>query len=144
MEKKLTTSLSEADLKLIEAAKQAALTAYAPYSQFHVGAAVLLSDGRIVKGSNQENKAYGSCVCAERVALLYATANHAATPPVSIAICAMQEGVFVPQPVTPCGECRQVLMEMQTRFQTPIRVVMYGSENCLVAEDVSLLLPASF
>ena len=144
MEKKLTTSLSEADLKLIEAAKQAALTAYAPYSQFHVGAAVLLSDGRIVKGSNQENKAYGSCVCAERVALLYATANYATTPPVSIAICAMQNNTYMAHPVTPCGECRQVLMEMQTRFQTPIRVVMYGTEHSLVATDASLLLPASF
>ncbi len=144
MERKLTTSLSQLDLTLIEAAQQAAQTAYAPYSQFNVGAAVLLADGRIVKGSNQENKAYGSCVCAERVALLYATANYAATPPVSIAICAMQNGTYTPQPVTPCGECRQVLIEMQERFQTPIRVVMYGADYCFVAENASLLLPASF
>lgn len=144
MERKYNTSIADTDLALINAAKQAALTAYAPYSHFNVGAAVLLSDGRIVKGSNQENKAYGSCVCAERVALLYATANYSATPPVAIAICAMQNGTFVAHPVTPCGECRQVLMEMQTRFQRPIKTIMYGEDYCYIAEDASELLPASF
>lgn len=144
MEKKLQTSLSDVDLQLIAAAKKAALSAYAPYSHFWVGAAVRLQDGRIVTGSNQENKAYSSCVCAERVALLYATSNYATTPPTAIAICAVQNNVYAAKPVTPCGECRQVLIEMQHRFQTPIRIIMFGEEYCLIAEDATQLLPASF
>lgn len=144
MEKVAVTSLSKLDLELIEAAQQAAQTAYAPYSHFRVGAAVLLSDGQVIKGSNQENKAYGSCVCAERVALLYATANYATTPPIAIAVCAKENNAFTQAPVTPCGECRQVLMETQERFNTPIRIIMHGEQYCYIASNASELLPASF
>lgn len=136
--------LSHTESNLIDAAKKASYQAYAPYSHFRVGSAVLLQNGTIVTGNNQENKAYGSCVCAERVALLYATANYAHTPPVAIAIAACYNGQFTKQPVTPCGECRQVLAEMQARFNTPIRILMYGEDVCCIANDISELLPLAF
>lgn len=130
--------------ELITAAKQATQTSYAPYSQFNVGAAVLLSDGTILTASNQENRAYSACVCAERVALLYATANYANTPVTAIAVAASQHQQFTAQPVTPCGECRQVLVEMQERFNTPIQVLMYGEQSCYIARNAQELLPAAF
>ena len=80
------SALASWEKELITAAKQATQTSYAPYSQFNVGAAVLLSDGTILTASNQENRAYSACVCAERVALLYATANYANTPVTAIVI----------------------------------------------------------
>lgn len=144
MEQTTYQALSAADSQLIDAAKEATKKAYAPYSHFMVGSAVLLQDGTTLTGANQENKAYSMCVCAERVALLYATANYAHTPPVAIAVAAFHNGQFTPKPVTPCGECRQVLAEMQARFNTPIRILMYGTEACYLANNVSELLPMAF
>ncbi len=144
METKPFSSLQAWEKELITAAQQATNTSYAPYSHFQVGAAVLLSDGNIIKGSNQENRAYGSCICAERVALLYATANHANTPPIAIAIAATHQGDFTKQPVTPCGECRQVFIEMQERFNTPLQVLMYGVDTCYIVRDATQLLPLAF
>lgn len=144
MEQIAFEQLAAWEQNLVQQAQSATQTAYAPYSHFQVGAAVLLQDGTIIRGSNQENKAYGSCVCAERVALLYATANYAQNPPIAIAIAAQTNGSFTEQPVTPCGECRQVLAEMQERFATPIRVLMYGSSTCLVAPNIQALLPTAF
>ena len=144
MEKKLTTSLTEIESALIDAAKNACSTAYAPYSNFKVGAAVLMADGRVFCGSNQENAAYSACLCAERVALLYACANAHNSYPIAIAIAAWKNGNFLETPITPCGECCQVMVEMEKRFGHPIAVCLYGKQETKVLESAKLLLPYSF
>ena len=99
--------------ELVEKAMEAAGNAYAPYSKYQVGAAVLLENGKIYTGNNQENAAYPSGMCAERVAIFYAGAQNPDVPVVSIAIAAYSEGKFQEEPVTPCGGCRQVLYEKE-------------------------------
>ena len=116
---------------------------YAPYSHFHVGAAVLTEDGGIYTAANQENAAYPACVCAERIALLYAMA-HSKTRPVALAVTARTSGVQVAQAVTPCGECRQVLCEAETRYGAPIRILMCGKEQILTTDSATDLLPGGF
>lgn len=130
--------------ELVERAKKMTKNSYAPYSHFQVGAAVLLSDGEIFTGANQENAAYGESVCAERVALLYATANHHDASPVAIAIAAYTNGKFTNECVTPCGSCCQVLAEMQKRFGSDIKVIMYGENEVCVASHIQDLLPLQF
>jgi cytidine deaminase len=144
MEKNSTTSLTEIESALIVTAKNACSTAYAPYSNFKVGAAVLMADGRVFCGSNQENAAYSACLCAERVALLYACANANNSYPIAIAIAAWKNGDFIETPITPCGECCQVLIEMQARFKHTIKVLLYGKQETRVLKSASLLLPYSF
>lgn len=137
--------LSEPDRRLVEQAKAATQTAYAPYSHFHVGAAVELENGEVVCGSNQENAAYPSGTCAERCAMFYANAAHPDTPVLSMAIAASpREGVFTDMPITPCGACRQVLLEVENRFSRPIRVVLYGAKVCYIIESVAHFLPFQF
>lgn len=130
--------------ELVDLAKSMTNKSYAPYSNFNVGAAVLLSDGTIVAGSNQENAAYGECVCAERVALLYATANHPDKKPVALAVAASSNGKILENCVTPCGSCRQVLLEMEKRFGDNIAIIMYGSTQVLTADSAKDLLPLEF
>jgi cytidine deaminase len=132
------------DLELIEKAKQATNTSYSPYSNFKVGAAVRMADGRIFTGSNQENAAYSACLCAERVALLYATANAGNSYPISIAIAAQQNGDFTENVITPCGECCQVLIEMEKRFSTKIKLYLIGRNEVKTLESASELLPYAF
>lgn len=132
------------DLELIEKAKQATNTSYSPYSNFKVGAAVRMADGRIFTGSNQENAAYSACLCAERVALLYATANAGNSSPISIAIAAQQNGDFTENVITPCGECCQVLIEMEKRFSTKIKLYLIGRNEVKTLESASELLPYAF
>lgn len=132
------------DLELIEKAKQATNTSYSPYSNFKVGAAVRMADGRIFTGSNQENAAYSACLCAERVALLYACANAGDSHPISIAIAAEQNGVFTKNVITPCGECCQVLVEMEKRFSTKIKLYLIGRNEVKTLESASELLPYAF
>ena len=132
------------DLELIEKAKQATSTSYSPYSNFKVGAAVRMADGRIFTGSNQENAAYSACLCAERVALLYACANAGDSHPVSIAIAAVQNGDFIENVITPCGECCQVLVEMEKRFSTKIKLYLIGRNEVKTLESASELLPYAF
>lgn len=132
------------DLELIEKAKQATSTSYSPYSNFKVGAAVRMADGRIFTGSNQENAAYSACLCAERVALLYACANAGDSHPVSIAIAAVQNGDFIENIITPCGECCQVLVEMEKRFSTKIKLYLIGRNEVKTLESASELLPYAF
>lgn len=131
-------------LSLVEKAKQMTLKSYAPYSHFNVGAAVLLSNGETVTGANQENAAYGECICAERVALLYATANYPDAKPVAIAIAAQTNGSFTDKCVKPCGSCCQVMAEMQNRFGQNIEIVMYGESEVWIASSVQDLLPLTF
>ncbi|HAZ03233.1 MAG TPA: cytidine deaminase, partial [Marinilabiliales bacterium] len=106
--------------KIIIESKEAALRAYAPYSNFNVGAAVLLSNGEVFSGNNQENAAYPSGLCAERVAIFYANSKYPNVPVLAIAICAFNKNGILKTPVPPCGSCRQVLLESEIRFKTPI------------------------
>lgn len=136
--------LQAEDRLVVEAAIDAMKGSYAPYSNFNVGAAVLLEDGSIVKGANQENAAYPSGLCAERTALFAAGANHPDIAPVSLAIVASQDGVICAHPASPCGACRQVMAQCQTRYGRDLRVILVGSECLMKFEKVDDLLPFIF
>ncbi|MDR2774934.1 MAG: cytidine deaminase [Tannerella sp.] len=138
-----TRELSPEDNRLRISAVRAAKRAYAPYSRYNVGAAVLLEDGTIIEGNNQENIAYPSGLCAERVALFYAGASHPAIPVVSIAIVAVKDGE-VRESVSPCGACRQALLETEQRYGKPVRVLMCGRDEVVVVFSAKDLLPLSF
>lgn len=140
----LYNSLSEEDKVLIEQAKLACKGAYAPYSNFLVGAATRLEDGNIVSGSNQENVAFPSGMCAERVSLFYAQAQHPQLAPVAIAIAAYTQSGFTKQAISPCGACRQVLVEIENRYQKPIKVLLYGEDEIAILQSSKALLPLSF
>ena len=141
------TSLDEInaqDRVLVESAIEATETAYAPYSNFHVGAAVRFEDGDIVKGSNQENAAYPSGICAERTALFYASASRPGVPMNAIAIAAAQEGKLIPNPVAPCGACRQVMIQYQIKSGCPMKIFLIGGEKIYEFKNVESLLPFVF
>lgn len=135
---------TETEKKLIEAAKKATEKAYAPYSGFSVGAALLLENGEIVSGNNQENAAYPSGLCAERTTVFYANANFPEEKVIAIAIAANHKGSFTEDVITPCGACRQVLLETENRFQSPMKVLMYSEKGVYVMESIRDLLPLSF
>lgn len=135
---------TETEKKLIEAAKKATEKAYAPYSGFSVGAALLLENGEIVSGNNQENAAYPSGLCAERTTVFYANANFPEEKVIAIAIAANHKGSFTEDVITPCGACRQVLLETENRFQSPMKVLMYSEKGVYVMESIKDLLPLSF
>ena len=125
-------------------AKEAVKSSYSPYSHFAVGAAVLLANGVVVMGSNQENGAYPSGLCAERVALFYAGAAFPGIAVKAIAIAAQYEGKPTDEPVSPCGGCRQVMMETRRMGGAPIQLLMVGEEKIVLVEDVAFLLPLAF
>ena len=136
--------LSDEYRQLINEAKEQVSKAYAPYSEFHVGAAVLLENGETVTGSNQENSAYPSGLCAERVTMFYATAKYPDVPAKAIAIVAYTNGKFTEEPITPCGSCRQALLETEVRFGKDITVLLYGNNNVFVVENIKQMLPLCF
>ncbi|MDD3320619.1 MAG: cytidine deaminase [Paludibacter sp.] len=136
--------LSESYQMLINKAKEQVSKAYAPYSGFSVGAAVELENGEIFAGSNQENSAYPSGLCAERVAMFYANAQFPNVAVKSMAIVAFTKGIFLPDPITPCGSCRQVLLETEMRFDQNINILLYGTKNTYLIENVKELLPLCF
>lgn len=137
--------LSEQDRQLIDEAQCATGRSYAPYSYFQVGAAVLLDDGTVLTGSNQENVAYPSGLCAERTALFSAGSAYPEKAVVALAIAACMEGKFTRNPITPCGACRQVMLETELRHHTPMRILLYGTEGvCVIEGGVGELLPLSF
>jgi cytidine deaminase len=136
--------LPVADRNLLLEARRITAQAYAPYSGFHVGAAILLNNGKVVSGNNQENSAYPSGLCAERVTLFYANANYPDSAVKTIAISAAKNGVLVKEPVKPCGGCRQALAEAEVRFENPIRIILDGRDKVLVLNGVESLLPLSF
>ena len=138
------TELLEIDKVLVAEAKKASKSAYAPYSEFHVGAAVLLENGEIITGSNQENSAYPSGLCAERVALFYANSKYPDVPVKSLAVCAFYKGKFKANPIPPCGSCRQVMLETEIRFKTPIKLILFGSDKILILNNSKALLPLNF
>lgn len=130
--------------KLINAAKSATENAYAPYSGFHVGAAVLLSDGNIVTGNNQENAAYPSGLCAERTALFYANSQYPDQAVEAIAIIASHNGEITSDVCSPCGSCRQVLVEVENRYEKPVKIIMCGKNKVYEVSSIKKLLPLSF
>ena len=130
--------------KLIETAKEATQKSYAPYSKFHVGAALLLEDGQIITGANQENAAYPVTLCAERTAIFYANAQFPSIPIQTIAIAAFVNGDFTDEICAPCGSCRQVISEVENRFGKSISVIMYGKKQIYEVSSVQSLLPLSF
>lgn len=137
--------LHPSDRALIEQAISATSDSYAPYSRFSVGAALRLTDGTIVCGSNQENAAYPSGLCAERTALFYAGSRYPNQKVEAIAIAARNEqGQLSPQPITPCGACRQVMQETALRHAQPIRCLLYGTRKIILIENALNLLPLSF
>ena len=137
--------LTPEDAALVEAAKAATYTSYSPYSHFRVGAAVRLENGEIIQGSNQENAAYSPTICAERCAMFYANAHYPDIVPTAIAIAARgTDGNFTPQPVSPCGVCRQVLVETQQRYGHPLRVLLVGDKEIYLFDSISDLLPFQF
>lgn len=136
--------LQTEDRILLEKAVSAVKKAYAPYSSFKVGAAVRLANGHIYLGSNQENAAYPSGLCAERVAVFSAMANEPDQEIVSLAITAFSEQ-GIDHPVAPCGACRQSILEYEHRFKRPIRVILRGSSgNIVVLDGIRQLLPFQF
>ena len=136
--------LSEADRELIDKAKEATQTSYAPFAKFCVGAAARLSDGRIVTGSNQENAAFPSSLCAERTALFYANARYPEKSVEELAIAAYAHGAFLKAPIPPCGACRQVILGVEERYGHPVRILLFGEEGTYVVDSVKALLPLQF
>lgn len=135
--------VGEALSALCEEAIGAACRAYAPYSRFQVGAAALLANGEVITGNNQENAAYPSGLCAERVALFYAAARYPDTPVTVLAIAALQEGKLV-EGISPCGGCRQVMAEQERRQGIPMRLLLCGKSGMLSIESARSLLPLTF
>lgn len=139
-----TDELDPADRELSELALKSAATAYAPYSGFMVGAAVRLVSGTIVCGSNVENAAFPSGVCAERNAIANAVSNHQGDNIAAIAVAALSSGGLTAEPVTPCGNCRQVISEEEARNGQKIRIILTGKNKILVIEGIDVLLPLHF
>ena len=127
----------------MDVALAAAERAYAPYSRFHVGAAVELADGRLVPGSNQENAAYPSGLCAERTALFTAGAQYPDVAVRALYVVAMKDGV-VQDKISPCGGCRQVISEVEHRYGQSVRISLCGRTEYCGVESAEALLPLSF
>lgn len=146
--------LPEEDRRLVDAAKEATANALPTYSHFSVGAAILLEDGTIVTGANQENAAFPSSMCAERTAAYWASANHPGKAIRKIAIAAntfrlnREPGAsfaqcFQRNPIAPCGACRQALLEYEHLYG-PMEVILYGADRTFVLPSVASLLPVTF
>ena len=130
---------------LIELAIEATQRSYAPYSNFHVGAAVRLDGGIEIIGCNQENAAYPVGLCAERTALFTAGAQYPDTPVRMLAIAARgTDGELTFEPTGPCGSCRQVIIESETRAKAPIRILLYGRKCVYVIDGIRKLMPLTF
>lgn len=137
--------LSAPDKALCKEAEIALKSSHSPYSEFKVGAAVLLKSGKIVHGSNQENVAYPSGLCAERVALFSVGAQYSDDPIVAIAITAYTDKFKIENPVSPCGACLQVMGDFEQRQNSKIKVILYCmGKHVYVSENVSNFLPFQF
>ena len=136
--------LNDEEKKLVDAAKEATNRSYAPYSRFQVGAAVRLAGGVLVSGSNQENAAYPSGICAERTTLFYANSQYPDRAVEALAIAAQTGGKFIEHPTAPCGACRQVILETEERYHHPIRIYLYGTDEVYIVNSIVSLLPLCF
>jgi cytidine deaminase len=153
IEKKITTTFFESDIEslndeernLIELSRKSLESAYAPYSGFLVGAAVLLENDEIITGNNQENVAYPSGLCAERVAIYYAGSKFPNTKVKTIAITASSKKFEIKDVISPCGACRQAIAEYEEKQDSPIRIILKQAENkVLIVTSISDLLPFMF
>ena len=138
------SELTTEEQQLTDRALQASYHSFAPYSHFHVGAAVLLENGITVIGANQENAAFPSGLCAERTAVFAAQANHPELSIKTIAIAARNANGFLKDPISPCGACRQVILEIEDRYKQPVRILLYGTEGIYCFRSIKDLLPFSF
>ncbi len=136
--------LTTADQELVNQAKEATQRSYSPYSKYQVGAAALLSDGTIVTGSNQENVSYPLSQCAERNTLFYANSQYPALAVDTLAIAAYTDNQYTSSPITPCGGCRQVMLETENRYKQPIRILLYGTQGVYEISSATFFLPLSF
>ncbi|HCO84662.1 MAG TPA: cytidine deaminase [Arenibacter sp.] len=137
--------LEQEDQVLMLEAVKARQNAYSPYSKFNVGAAVLLDNDEIVIGNNQENASYPSGLCAERVAIFYASAKFPGIGIKAIAISATSKNFVVNKPAAPCGNCRQSISEYEIKQQRPISIIMSGETGeILKCNSVSDILPLAF
>ena len=136
--------LEPCEQKLIEVASQVAQNAYAPYSAFMVGAALLLSNGVIVKGANVENAAFPSGICAEQNAIAAAVSNYPSEKPIALAIAAYTSDGLTAEPVSPCGKCRQVIAEEEAKNRNEIKIILYGKNKIVIIEGIKNLLPFQF
>lgn len=136
--------LSEDDKQLVERAIEATASSYSPYSHFAVGAALRLSDGTVVIGSNQENAAFPSGLCAERTAIFSAGATHPDKAVTVLAIAARNEAGLTAEPVSPCGACRQVILEVEQRYNCAVRILLYGTNGVYIINSIRDLLPLCF
>ena len=140
-----SSQLSKEDATLLQAAREATGIAYAPYSKFMVGAAALLANGEIIKGTNQENASYPVGICAERVLLGTAATIYPDVAVIAMAVSFNTTAEKSNHPISPCGMCRQSLLEYETRFHQPIRLIMAGMEGRVqVVESARQLLPFAF
>jgi len=138
-------SLNSLDKALIDKAVEMTNSSYAPYSGFLVGAAAQLSNGIVLGGSNQENASYPLCMCGERVALYNAAANYPNVSVVTLAIVARNPKKKLTQPVSPCGACRQVIAEYESRYGNDIRIILKGETDEIIEfETIKELLPYGF
>lgn len=139
------SELSEEQKTLADHAVRATYRSYSPYSHFSVGAAVQLADGTIVSGSNQENVAYPSGLCAERTALFYANSRYPDQPVSRLCIAARDDkGRLTDSPISPCGSCRQALLETELRYKNPIEIVLVGANSSYIIHSIHDLLPLCF
>ena len=137
--------LTSDERTLIEMAIEGTNRSYAPYSNFHVGAAIQLENGARFIGCNQENAAFPAGICAERAAIFAAGAQYPDQPVTMLAITARgKDGEVIAEPASPCGTCRQVLIETETRFHHPVRILLYGRNRVYVVDSIKQLMPLSF
>ena len=137
--------LTEEERHLVALAIEGTTRSYAPYSHFHVGAAILLKNGTTIIGCNQENAAFPSGICAERSAIFAAGAQYPDQAVMMLAIAARNEkGELQEEPVSPCGPCRQVIIETETRFKQPVRILLYGKKHIYIVDGIKELMPLSF
>jgi cytidine deaminase len=139
------SELTDTERSLVEQAIQATSRSYAPHSHFHVGAAILLKNGTTMMGCNQENAAFPAGMCAERSAIFAAGAQYPDQPVEMLAIAARDaQGQLLYEPVTPCGTCRQVLIETEKRFGQPVRILLHGQRHVYILDGIRQLMPLSF
>lgn len=153
IEKKITTTfiksefndLIDSDKNLIRIAKNSLKSAYAPYSGFLVGASVLLENGEVIAGNNQENVAYPSGLCAERVAIFYASSEFPSAKIKAIAVTAISKKFEIKDVISPCGACRQVISEYEEKQNENIRVLLHqANDTVIILNSISDLLPLMF
>ena len=136
--------LEDSDQQVVRKALIATKNSYSPYSHFRVGAALRLADGMEIIGANQENAAYPVGLCAERTAIFAAQANYPEQPIVAIAITAANENGLVKNPVSPCGSCRQVMLEIEDRYKQPVKIMLYGTDGVYIINSIKDIMPLYF